>query len=135
MIANTPTLLLIITALLWCGPACNRDPGPIPPGPPTPGEHRDPVGETPNTVSGETVYDRRCAPCHGDDGSGTSAGLNLGAPNLADHTTMLEIGESGVRNAIILGSGQAMPPTSGLTEAEIEACVSFVMSLSRPEAP
>lgn len=66
---------------------------------------------------GETVYERRCATCHGNEGGGSQAPALAGNNLLASRSTVL--------SQIILG-GAYMPAFGNLSDHEIAAVATFI---------
>ncbi len=82
---------------------------------------------------GERVYMANCAECHGEDLEGTDTGPSF----LSIVYEPSHHGDGSFRIAVIAGVPQhhwgfgAMPPVSGLSDADIEGIVAFVRETQR----
>ena len=92
------------------------------------------------TLSGQQIYERQCARCHGLDGRPTKASPT--ARDLTNRSYVDSIGNKQIRAAIMQGRpvggapGQAkVMPAFGnqFSEPELEVLVGYVRSLSNPE--
>lgn len=90
-------------------------------------------------MSGEQLYNRHCARCHGMDGRPTKAAPT--ARDLTNRSYINELGNKGIRGAIMAGRPMGMPvdqqlmPAFGnqFSEPELEVLIGYVRSLSNPE--
>lgn len=90
-------------------------------------------------MSGQQIYNRQCARCHGFDGRPTKASPT--ARDLTNRSYIDSLGDRGIREAIMVGRppmtapGQTqMMPAFGnqFSEPELLLLVGFVRSLSNP---
>lgn len=113
--------LCAIAALLICLAGCSDAAGPEQP------------------LSGEQLYNRHCARCHGLDGRPTKASPS--ARDLTNRSYIEQLGNKGIRAAIMAGRPIGMPQDQQLmpafgnqfSEPELEVLVGYVRSLSNPE--
>jgi mono/diheme cytochrome c family protein len=90
-------------------------------------------------MSGEQLYNRYCARCHGFDGRPTKAAPT--ARDLTNRSYIDQLGNKGIRGAIMAGRPMGMPrdqqlmPAFGnqFSEPELEVLIGYVRSLSNPE--
>ena len=91
-------------------------------------------------LSGQQIYERQCARCHGLDGRPTKASPT--ARDLTNRSYVDSLGNKQIRAAIMQGRpvggapGQAkVMPSFGnqFSEPELEVLVGYVRSLSNPE--
>jgi mono/diheme cytochrome c family protein len=90
-------------------------------------------------LSGEQLYNRHCARCHGMDGRPTKASPM--ARDLTNRSYIDELGNKAIRAAIMAGRPAGMPveqqlmPAFGnqFSEPELEVLIGYVRSLSNPE--
>lgn len=79
---------------------------------------------------GARLYDRHCSVCHGEEGRG-----GVGVP-LALHSFLAGVDDAYLAKTIRLGRpGRVMPAFTELTDAEIDAIVAHIRSLSDQPAP
>jgi mono/diheme cytochrome c family protein len=72
---------------------------------------------------GDTLYRRRCARCHADDGTGAAART----PNFSSHRWQAAHGDATLRASILEGKGTQMPAFSGkITEPEARDLVARI---------
>jgi mono/diheme cytochrome c family protein len=88
-------------------------------------------------MSGEQIYNRQCARCHGFDGRPTK--VSPTARDLTNRSYIDELGDKGIRSAIMSGRppmtapGQTqMMPAFGnqFSEPELQVLIGYVRSLS-----
>ncbi|HLT38708.1 MAG TPA: cytochrome c [Enhygromyxa sp.] len=90
-------------------------------------------------MSGEQLYNRQCARCHGLDGRPTK--VSPTARDLTNRSYIDSLGNKGIRMAIMAGRPVGMPvdqqlmPAFGnqFSEPELEVLIGYVRSLSNPE--
>ena len=91
-------------------------------------------------MSGQQIYERQCARCHGPDGRPTKASPT--ARDLTNRSYMDSLGDRKIREAIMQGRpvmaapGQpkTMPSFGGqFSEPELKLLIGYVRSLSNPE--
>ncbi|MFO7561977.1 MAG: cytochrome c [Enhygromyxa sp.] len=90
-------------------------------------------------MSGEQLYNRHCARCHGLDGSPTKVAPT--ARDLSNRSYIDQLGNKGIRGAIMAGRPMGMPvdqqlmPAFGnqFSEPEFELLIGYVRSLSNPD--
>jgi mono/diheme cytochrome c family protein len=90
-------------------------------------------------MSGEQLYNRQCARCHGTDGRPTKAAPS--ARDLSNRVYIDSLGKEGIRQAIMTGRPVGMPVEQQLMPAfgnqfsapELELLIGHVRSLSNPE--
>lgn len=90
-------------------------------------------------MSGEQLYNRHCARCHGLDGQPTKASPT--ARDLTNRSYMNQLGNKGIRAAIMAGRPIGLPAEQQLMPAfgnqfsdpELEVLIGYVRSLSNPE--
>jgi mono/diheme cytochrome c family protein len=90
-------------------------------------------------MSGEQLYNRQCARCHGIDGRPTKASPT--ARDLTNRSYMDSLGNKGIEAAIMGGRPAGVPPEQQLMPAfgnqfsapELEVLMGHVRSLSNPE--
>lgn len=79
-------------------------------------------------ISGERMFARYCARCHGLDGKGTTQAPN--AKDLTHRPTIDRLGEAGIRRVIMMGHAPEMPGFFGqFTEASLAVLIAHVRSL------
>lgn len=77
--------------------------------------------------NGALKFGQMCAACHGVDGSGNQL---LGAPSLNDDAWLYGGTEADVREIVMQGRMNSMPPQSGtLTPDQIRTLVAYVLSM------
>lgn len=82
----------------------------------------------PAVPTGQDIYDRSCAMCHGPGGRGTPLAAGLTGPR--QHATTEAAAADVIRNGI---KGTAMTPfRTALTEQEIRDVAKYVMTLKGP---
>jgi mono/diheme cytochrome c family protein len=114
-----PTLLAIAALISLAG--CSNAAGPEEP------------------LSGQQLYNRHCARCHGLEGRPTKASPM--ARDLTNRTYIDELGNKAIRAAIMAGRPVGMPveqqlmPAFGnqFSEPELEVLIGYVRSLSNPD--
>jgi mono/diheme cytochrome c family protein len=85
---------------------------------------------SPNTVA--TIYDRRCASCHGKDGRAkTFKGNLMSARELTDPKWQADVSDERIFNSITNGRGKMPGFGKKLSEAEINSLVSYVRGLKK----
>jgi mono/diheme cytochrome c family protein len=92
---------------------------------------RNPLENDPEVrVAGKKLFERHCAECHGEDGSGTKKAPSLRAEEVQGATqgTLFWVLTNGVVRT-------GMPVWSKLPEAQRWQIVSYVKSLGAPAAP
>lgn len=90
-------------------------------------------------LSGEQIYNRHCARCHGYDGRPTK--VSPTARDLTNRSYIDQLGSKGIRGAIMAGRPVGMPveqqlmPAFGnqFSEPELEVLIGYVRSLSNPD--
>ena len=90
-------------------------------------------------MSGEQLYNRQCARCHGVDGRPTKAAPT--ARDLTNRSYIDSLGNKSIRAAIMAGrpvgapADQQVMPAFGnqFSEPELELLIGHVRSLSNPE--
>lgn len=90
-------------------------------------------------LSGEQLYNRHCARCHGLDGRPTKVAPT--ARDLSNRSYVEQLGNKGIRGAIMAGRPVGMPvdqqqmPAFGaqFSEPELEVLIGYVRSLSNPD--
>jgi mono/diheme cytochrome c family protein len=90
-------------------------------------------------MSGEQLYNRHCARCHGLDGQPTKVAPT--ARDLSNRSYIEQIGNKGIRGAIMAGRPVGIPveqqlmPAFGnqFSEPELELLIGYVRSLSNPD--
>jgi cytochrome c oxidase cbb3-type subunit 3 len=93
---------------------------------------QDPTGPE-REISGELIYARHCARCHGPDGTGTRE--VPAAKDLTNVSYMETLTDERLRMIIHNGKPPAMPAFQGqFAEPSLKVLIAFVRSLSRPEA-
>jgi mono/diheme cytochrome c family protein len=123
---STPALLLAGSGVLSLS-GCNRDPTPLP----EPSRTPEPAAafsaplRQPSRLSGEAVYRKYCAVCHGDDGSGRNGAASFvgaGSPLAKPDAALLASIRDGVRR-----DTQSMPGHKGLlSDAELADTLAYV---------
>jgi len=92
------------------------------------------------TLSGEQIYQRQCARCHGVDGRPTKAAPT--ARDLTNRSYIDSLGDRKIREAIMQGRPAMAPPGQAKTmpsfggqfsEPELKVLIGYVRSLSNPE--
>jgi mono/diheme cytochrome c family protein len=91
------------------------------------------------SMSGEQLYNRQCARCHGLDGRPTK--VAPGARDLSNRSYIDSLGNKAIRAAIMGGRPVGVPPDQQLMPAfgnqfsdpELEVLIGYVRSLSNPE--
>lgn len=74
--------------------------------------------------SGETLFSRRCAPCHGTSGEGTTI-----APDaINDPDLLAELTDEDLSTAIREGVGDRMPASPNLSDQEVLDIIAFLRS-------
>ncbi len=68
------------------------------------------------------LFTSKCVACHGKDGTGSPAGLKLGAKNL----TVTKLSEPEIEGVITNGRGKMTPFKGKLAEADIKALAKYV---------
>ena len=91
-------------------------------------------------MSGQQIYQRQCARCHGLDGRPTKA--SPGARDLSNRSYIESLGDQKIRMAIMQGrpvnagpnQPKTMPAFGGqFSEPELKLLIGYVRSLSNPE--
>ncbi len=90
-------------------------------------------------MSGEQLYNRQCARCHGLDGRPTK--VSPTARDLTNRSYVDSLGNTGIRGAIMAGRPVGLPADQQLmpafgnqfSEPELEVLIGYVRSLSNPE--
>lgn len=90
-------------------------------------------------MSGEQLYNRQCARCHGLDGRPTKVAPT--ARDLSNRSYIDSLGNKGIRAAIMAGRPVGVPPEQQMmpafgnqfSEPELQVLVGYVRSLSNPE--
>lgn len=78
---------------------------------------------------GLTLFNMYCTACHGPEGKGVQA---LGAPNLTDNIWLYGAEPEWIRQAVVLGRSNQMPPQREiLSEEKIHLLTAYVYGLSR----
>ncbi|WP_165854961.1 cytochrome-c oxidase, cbb3-type subunit III [Marinobacter sp. JSM 1782161] len=78
---------------------------------------------------GEAVFAQACAQCHGAEGQGNPM---LGAPNLTDDAWLYGSTYEWVRETVVYGRQNRMPPQEGrLSDDQIHILAAYVYGLSR----
>lgn len=84
-------------------------------------------------LSGELIYARHCARCHGSDGKGTQEVPT--AKDLTNTRYMETLSDERLRMIIHNGKPPAMPAFQGqFAEPSLKVLIAFVRGLSRPGA-
>ncbi len=90
-------------------------------------------------MSGEQLYNRHCARCHGIEGQPTKASPS--ARDLSNRSYIDSLGNKGIRGAMMTGRPVGAPPDQQVmpafgnqfSEPELELLIGHVRSLSNPE--
>jgi len=93
-------------------------------------QQKDSPSTSSNTAA--SIYDKRCASCHGKDGkANTFKGKLRSARNLTDPEWQADVSDERIFNSITNGRGKM--PTYGkkLSEAEINSLVLYVRGLKK----
>jgi mono/diheme cytochrome c family protein len=85
--------------------------------------------------SGQALYARSCARCHGAAGLPTEAALRMGTPNFTDAAWQRQHTDDQIRRKIRDGGGRGslMPSFEGLGASDLEGLVAYVRSLGAPK--
>lgn len=82
-------------------------------------------------ISGERIYQRHCARCHGPDGTGSK--LMPSAKDLTNHSYMSARSDEQIERVIMAGRPPNMPAFGGqFGEPSMKVLVAYVRSLSDP---
>lgn len=81
---------------------------------------------------GKTVYDAKCAKCHGVDGKGVDKFKKQGVKDMTDPAWQKAHSDAKIRNVILNGEGDFMPAWKGkLKPAEITALVKHIRGFAK----
>ena len=82
-------------------------------------------------LSGQVVYDRHCARCHGRDGRPTKEAPT--ARDLSNGSYMRSLSDRAIRRTIMMGKPPAMPAFGGqFLDPELALLVAYVRTLAPP---
>jgi mono/diheme cytochrome c family protein len=90
----------------------------------------------PALADGKAVYTKKCASCHGPDGSGnTKMGKKLKCRDLTDAAVQAKLTDAAIAKAIKEGVSEdgkvRMKPVEGLSDAEISEVTAYVRTLKK----
>ena len=93
-------------------------------------------GTAASAADGKALYTKKCANCHGADGSGnTKMGKKLKCRDLSDPAVQAKLTDAAIKNSIKQGVSEGgkmrMKPVKGLSDADIQAVVKYVRSLKK----
>jgi high-affinity iron transporter len=84
-------------------------------------------------AEGQTVFNNRCAPCHGADGSANVPAAKLFNPPPADfNTSSFWQNMSNARIADTIQNGHGSMPALKLSSGDIRAVISYMRSTFQP---
>ncbi len=69
-----------------------------------------------------TLFQQKCAACHGKDGKGTPVGKKMGSPDL----TTVKASEPEIANVIANGKGKMSAYKGKLTDAQIQDLAKYI---------
>ena len=85
-----------------------------------------------SSSSAAAIYGRRCASCHGKDGTAkTLKGKLRSARNLTDPQWQADVSDERIFNSIMNGRGKMPSYGKKLSEAEINSLVAYVRGLKK----
>jgi mono/diheme cytochrome c family protein len=79
--------------------------------------------------SAETVYQAKCAPCHGADGTGSPMGKKMGAHDFTS-ADVQKMSDAELTDIIANGKNK-MPKYSSLKPDEIKGLVAYIRTLKK----
>ena len=86
------------------------------------------------TPSGETIYGKECAKCHGKDGKGdTKMGKKLKIEDLTAKAGELSNEQIAkvIKEGLVVDGKKKMKPAKGLSEDDVKALVDYVKSMKQ----
>lgn len=90
------------------------------------------ISAIPDTVDASSLYDKKCADCHGKDGRARSfRGKHTKARDLTDAQWQEQVTDERVYNSISNGKGKMPAFSKKLSEADINSLVTFVRGLRK----
>lgn len=92
------------------------------------------MGLNAHAADGSAIFTKECAKCHGPDGKGdTKMGKKLKIKDLTVEVAKLsdEKMASAVKDGVKEGDKMRMKPIKGLSDADIQAVVTFIKTLKK----
>jgi mono/diheme cytochrome c family protein len=87
---------------------------------------------TPEAIDVGSLYDKKCAECHGKDGRARSfRGKHTHARDLTDAQWQQEVTDERLYNSITNGKGKMPAFSKKLSEADINALIKYVRDLKK----
>ena len=80
--------------------------------------------------SPETLFNSRCAMCHGADGTGSSVGKKMGVPDLTS-AEVQKMSDAELTDIIINGKNKMPAYGKALEAAEIKGLVAYIRTLKK----
>lgn len=98
------------------------------------------LAESADIEAGKTLYEQRCAPCHGPDGKANTPTAKALQPPPRDHTDgayMNALSDSHLFRVIkeggpAVGKSPIMPPQFDLKDEQLQSLVAFIRTLAIP---
>jgi mono/diheme cytochrome c family protein len=78
----------------------------------------------------ETLFKSRCAMCHGEDGTGSSIGKKMGAPDLTS-VDVQKMSDAELTDVITNGKNKMPAYGKALTSEEIKGLVAYIRTLKK----
>ena len=82
----------------------------------------------------KTKFKSTCAPCHGEDGSGTPLGKSMQAPDLRSRDVQ-KVSNTEMGHVISEGNGNMPPFKEKLTTDQMQGLIRYVRSLASKKEP